>query len=819
MLGVPKRTRTTLPPAVAGRRCKKEIADTGCLPARAVGVFRGSGAALPVAVAALALNCAYPAEKGAFPSRPLDRTQVLVWMDFGEAAGRVETLIGRAGVDFKPSDEYLELLKSIGAPADLLETLRKLQPTGTPARDTPAQQAAFGQLSKCLTLARQSQFVDAEKECQAATSAEPSVSYNALGDVLLREQKFQVALAALRSAEKADPSVPEIHNWLGLTLRRLGDMSGAKKEYEKAVELDREYETPHCNLADLALIKHDLKRAESEAREALRLDPSSASAHNNLAGVFLFKGDVDDMIAELRTAAQLEPGGVFRHSALAQALLMKKDYEGAAAEYRTALSLAPDWAEGHARLARVLLELHRPDEAVAECQAAGQVVRHMSNELRAECDAIREQAAAAATRPGAAGTTSQGGTAAPLQGMPLPRNLQVMHDNIVQKLQEMKPEEFAAVQGKAAAGDAAAETMVCMARRLGKFVPQDDGEALNWCEKAAKQNDLVAEEDAGLQYARGLGVQRDTMRGIEWLKKAASQGSIVALGNLGSIYANGSGVPVDYAEAMKWYRMGADRDDGRSETDIGIMYLLGQGVKRDPAEALRWFRKAADRDYAYADFLLAMVYQQGLGVTQNQKESLKWVTRAANLGAPQAQTELGWMYANGIGVRRDYSEAVKWYRAAAEQGDAAGAYGLGVRYLMGQGVSRDYAQAEKWLLVAAEGGHGDASYNLGLMYLGKFPDQPGPRDEARAAKYLQAAADQGIGDGQCYLGKLYAEGTGLAKNNILAYQWMLLASKNGAEQCLQFLKPLEAAMKSNEVEEARRRAAAWSPQPHPQFNY
>ena len=170
-------------------------------------------------------------------------------------------------------------------------------------------------------------------------------------------------------------------------------------------------------------------------------------------------------------------------------------------------------------------------------------------------------------------------------------------------------------------------------------------------------------------------------------------------------------------------------------------------------------------------------------------------------------------------MKQDYGEASKWYRLAAEQGDPRGAYGLGVRYLVGQGVNRDYSEAEKWFRAAAAGGHGDAAYNLGLLYFRHFPGQAGPPDDAQAAKYFRMAADQGIGDGQCYLGKLYGDGRGLTKDNVSAYEWMLLASQHGAEQCLQELKKLETEMTPDQVDEAKRRAAAWKPQPHPGFSY
>ena len=65
----------------------------------------------------------------------------------------------------------------------------------------------------------------------------------------------------------------------------------------------------------------------------------------------------------------------------------------------------------------------------------------------------------------------------------------------------------------------------------------------------------------------------------------------------------------------------------------------------------------------------------------------------------------------------------------------------------------------------------------------------------------------------------YADSRGLKKDDVSAYEWMLLASQHGVEQCLQELKKLETEMTPDQVDEAKRRAAAWRPQPHPGFNY
>jgi hypothetical protein len=48
---------------------------------------------------------------------------------------------------------------------------------------------------------------------------------------------------------------------------------------------------------------------------------------------------------------------------------------------------------------------------------------------------------------------------------------------------------------------------------------------------------------------------------------------------------------------------------------------------------------------------------------------------------------------------------------------------------------------------------------------------------------------------------------------------MLLASQNGAEQCLKLLKNLETELKPDQVDEAKHRASTWKPQSHPGFTY
>jgi len=90
---------------------------------------------------------------------------------------------------------------------------------------------------------------------------------------------------------------------------------------------------------------------------------------------------------------------------------------------------------------------------------------------------------------------------------------------------------------------------------------------------------------------------------------------------------------------------------------------------------------------------------------------------------------------------------------------------------------------------------------------------------AFSAGRISLAADQGIADGQCLLGTLFADGNGVVKDNVAAYEWMTLAAQNGNADCSQGISHLLPQMTPEQIAEAKRRVASWTPKPHPQFNY
>jgi TPR repeat protein len=181
--------------------------------------------------------------------------------------------------------------------------------------------------------------------------------------------------------------------------------------------------------------------------------------------------------------------------------------------------------------------------------------------------------------------------------------------------------------------------------------------------------------------------------------------------------------------------------------------------------------------------------------------------KQAQAGDAKSQAELGRLYAKGEGVTNSYAEAAKWFRLAADQTNSDALLGLGELYEAGQGVPKDLDQAVKLYRQAAEVGNADGEYTLAFMYeSGRGVRQ----SHAEAAKWFQRAAEQGQVLAQYDLGQRYNLGVGVVADRVEALKWLMLAADKGQGDAAQRRDQLKRELTSEQVSEARRRAAKFS---------
>jgi TPR repeat protein len=125
---------------------------------------------------------------------------------------------------------------------------------------------------------------------------------------------------------------------------------------------------------------------------------------------------------------------------------------------------------------------------------------------------------------------------------------------------------------------------------------------------------------------------KDEGKAIFWITKAARQGNLDAQRELACAYASDYGygaTPKDYVRALYWLTKAAQQGSYLEQYKLGNMYYDGIETQRDRVKAAYWWRNSAKQGSYYAQFSLGMLYYDGIGVIQSYKFAYIWCGLAA----------------------------------------------------------------------------------------------------------------------------------------------------------------------------------------------
>ncbi len=105
---------------------------------------------------------------------------------------------------------------------------------------------------------------------------------NALGGLLLKAGDIDGAIKAFERAVELKPEYAQAHNNLGILRSRQGMTNEALQCFQKATELDTNYCEAHFNLGIAYLQRNEKEKAIQELRESLRINPDLAVAQRAL---------------------------------------------------------------------------------------------------------------------------------------------------------------------------------------------------------------------------------------------------------------------------------------------------------------------------------------------------------------------------------------------------------------------------------------------------------------------------------------------------------------------------------------------------------
>jgi tetratricopeptide (TPR) repeat protein len=126
------------------------------------------------------------------------------------------------------------------------------------------------------------------------------------GDALRAQKDYLDAIDYYRTGLKKAPSAT-LYNKMGVCLIQLSRFGDAKKQFETAVKMDKQYPEAHNNLG---VSYYELRRygsAVKEYKKAIKLRDNNASFHVNLGSAYFSRQDYDDAGREFNRALQIDP--------------------------------------------------------------------------------------------------------------------------------------------------------------------------------------------------------------------------------------------------------------------------------------------------------------------------------------------------------------------------------------------------------------------------------------------------------------------------------------------------------------------------------
>jgi Flp pilus assembly protein TadD len=342
------------------------------------------------------------------PPTPFTQDKVLGMVRSGLGDETGAKAIEQRGIDFAPSEDFLQRLKGAGANDAFLAALRaakRLEPANSKKPINQIQVFALlaGQVpSHRVTLLVEERGIDFDatnnflQEVRLAGGEEElvgalknaKVTKPASIDPVLQARQLEVRQHAARGAEffqnkqnagaekeyraavQLNPQDSDLHMTLSRALNRQNKVDEGILEAREAIRLNPTNDMAHFSLGAGLGLKHDWDGAIGEEREAIRLNPNNDMAHRNLGSALGEKGESSGAIAEGREALRLNPRDDLTHLFLGGVLAKNRDFDGAIAEYREALRLNPKNDAAHINLGVALANKSDFDGAIVEYREA-----------------------------------------------------------------------------------------------------------------------------------------------------------------------------------------------------------------------------------------------------------------------------------------------------------------------------------------------------------------------------------------------------------------------------------------------------------------
>lgn len=312
---------------------------------------------------------------------------------------------------------------------------------------------------------------------------------------------------------------------------------------------------------------------------------------------------------------------------------------------------------------------------------------------------------------------------------------------------------------------------------LQAYQSGDPDQAFRLFLDAAEQGHLAAMYNVSISWHSGIGTFIDEGRSAEWMLRCAEAGYPLAYAAMSEKFYFGIGVSQDFRQALYWTRKALEADPGNQNHINNIQYLEKEIASQEQNGGVAP-NDLLNRGFSY--------YQAG-----NYDNAFRFFMEAASAGLPAAMNNVGVCYANGQGVAADQVQAFNWMKKAAEGGYAPACHILGQKYLQGHGTKVDLQQAFLWTKKAVELDPSNEQYGSDLENIRQLSEHENAHllntglERYKSGRYEEAfqlflqAAERGFVPAMNNVSVMYANGQGVAADQVQAFQWMKRAAEGG----------------------------------------
>jgi tetratricopeptide (TPR) repeat protein len=148
---------------------------------------------------------------------------------------------------------------------------------------------------------------------QTPSGALPTLTNEQRGDLYMARKMYREAIDTYRLGAQNSAIM-----WdkIGIAYHQLGDMNDARKSYERAIKIDKQYADAINNVGTIFYAEKKYRSAISRYQRALKYAPDSASIWSNLGTAYYARGKFEEMTQAYSKALQLDPEVFEKHGSV-----------------------------------------------------------------------------------------------------------------------------------------------------------------------------------------------------------------------------------------------------------------------------------------------------------------------------------------------------------------------------------------------------------------------------------------------------------------------------------------------------------------------